>query len=309
MPQSEQRALIIGGGTMGVGIIAMFLGGGWKVDVVSRSASTRDGLAAACKKALAAMGKSEDVSGLATYATLPEAPWPKIDLVVETVTEDLPLKQKIFAEMERLARPDAALTSNSSSFPISEIGKGLKTQARMMGLHFFMPAHLIPLVEIVRSVQTDVKLAEKVGAIMASLGKRPVQVKKDVIGFLGNRIQGALMREALWLIEEGVASPEDIDATVRLSFGFRYAAAGPIMQKEHSGWDTTCAVAKIIWPDLNKSDGPPPVLQKNVDEGRIGFKTKGGFFPWDDASIAKERARYERALRKCLEIFREEGIV
>ena len=309
MPQSEQRALIIGGGTMGVGIIAMFLDGGWKVDVVSRSASTRDGLAAACKKALAAMGKSEDVSGLATYATLPEVPWPKIDLVVETVTEDLALKQKIFAEMEGLARPDAALTSNSSSFPISEIGKGLKTQARMMGLHFFMPAHLIPLVEVVRSVQTDVTLAEKVGAIMASLGKRPVQVKKDVIGFLGNRIQGALMREALWLIEEGVASPEDVDATVRLSFGFRYAAAGPIMQKEHSGWDTTCAVAKIIWPDLNKSDGPPPVLQKNVDEGRIGFKTKGGFFPWDDASIAKERARYERALRKCLEIFREEGIV
>lgn len=179
----------------------------------------------------------------------------------------------------------------------------------MMGLHFFMPAHLIPLVEVVRSVHTDIPTAEKVGAIMSSLGKRPVQVKKDVIGFLGNRIQGALMREALWLIEQGVASPEDVDATVRLSFGFRYAAAGPIMQKEHSGWDTTCAVAKIIWPDLTNADGPPPVLQRNVDEGRIGFKTKAGFFPWNDDSIAKERARYERALRKCLEIFREEGIV
>lgn len=294
---------------MGVGIIAMFLGGGWKVDVVSRSASTRDGLAAACKKALAGMGKPQDVSGLKTYATLPEASWPRIDIAVETVTEDLALKQKIFAEMETLARPDCALTSNSSSFPISEIGKGLKTQARMMGLHFFMPAHLIPLVEVVRSVHTDIALAEKVGAIMASLGKRPVQVKKDVIGFLGNRIQGALMREALWLIEQGVASPEDIDATVRLSFGFRYAAAGPIVQKEHSGWDTTCAVAKIIWPDLSKADGPPPVLQKNVDEGRLGFKTGRGFFDWDDASIAKEHARYERALRKCLEIFKEEGIV
>ena len=309
MSQSEQRALVLGGGTMGVGIIAMFLGGGWKVDVVSRSASTRDGLPAATAKALAAMGKPADTSGLATYATLPEAPWPKIDLVVETVTEDLALKQQIFADMERLARPDCALTSNSSSFPISEIAKGLKTQGRMMGLHFFMPAHLIPLVEVVRSVHTDIPTAETVGAIMSSLGKRPVQVKKDVIGFLGNRIQGALMREALWLIEQGVASPEDIDATVRLSFGFRYAAAGPIMQKEHSGWDTTCAVAKIIWPDLNNADGPPPVLQRNVDEGRIGFKTKAGFFPWNDESIAKERARYERALRKCLEIFREEGIV
>ncbi len=225
------------------------------------------------------------------------------------MTEDLALKQRIFADMERLSRPGVPLTSNSSSFPISEIGKGLKTQDRMMGLHFFMPAHLIPLVEVVRSVHTDIALAEKVGTIMRDLGKRPVQVKKDVIGFLGNRIQGALMREALWLIEEGVASPEDIDATVRLSFGFRYAAAGPITQKEHSGWDTTCAVAKIIWPDLSNADGPPPVLQRNVDRGRIGFKTKGGFFDWDDASIAKERARYERALSKCLEIFREEGIL
>ena len=309
MPQSERHALVLGGGTMGVGIIAMFLGGGWKVDVVSRSASTRDGLPAATARALRTMKKPEDISGLGTYATLEEAPWSKIDIVVETVTEDLPLKQKLFADMEKLSRPGVPLTSNSSSFPISEIGKGLATQDRMMGLHFFMPAHLIPLVEVVRSVHTDVALAEKVGAIMSELGKRPVQVKKDVIGFLGNRIQGALMREALWLIEEGVASPEDIDATVRLSFGFRYAAAGPITQKEHSGWDTTCAVAKIIWPDLSNADGPPPVLQRNVDQGRIGFKTKGGFFDWDDASIAKERARYERALSKCLEIFREEGIL
>lgn len=314
MSQSEQhggqdRALVVGGGTMGVGIIAMFLAGGWKVDVVSRSASTRDGLPAATAKALASMGKPGDISGLATHAALADAPWPRIDMVVETVTEDLPLKQRLFAEMEQLAHPDCALTSNSSSFPISEIGKGLKTQARMMGLHFFMPAHLIPLVEVVRSVHTEVAAAEKVGAIMSALGKRPVQVKKDVIGFLGNRIQGALMREALWLIEQGVASPEDVDATVRLSFGFRYAAAGPIVQKEHSGWDTTCAVAKVIWPDLSNADGPPPVLQRNVDEGRIGFKTKRGFFEWDDASMAKERARYERALRKCLEIFREEGIV
>jgi len=309
MSQSEQRALVLGGGTMGVGIIAMFLAGGWKVDAVSRSAATRDGLPAATARALKAMGKPDDTSGLATYATLAEASWPRIDIAVETVTEDLPLKQKLFAEMEALARPDCALTSNSSSFPISEIGKGLKTQNRMMGLHFFMPAHLIPLVEVVRSVHTDIALAEEAGAVMSALGKRPVQVKKDVIGFLGNRIQAALMREALWLIEQGVASPEDIDATVRLSFGFRYAAAGPIVQKEHSGWDTTCAVAKVIYPDLCNADGPPPVLQRNVDQGRIGFKTRGGFFDWNDESIAKERGRYERALRKCLEIFKDEGIV
>src|SRR5690242_21147252 len=107
MPQREhpsaKHALVLGGGTMGVGIIAMFLGGGWKVDVVSRSAGTRDGLPAACAKALAAMGKPTDTSGLKTYATLPEASWDKISIAVETVTEDLPLKQKLFAEMEKLA--------------------------------------------------------------------------------------------------------------------------------------------------------------------------------------------------------------
>lgn len=303
------RALVVGGGTMGVGIVAMFLGGGWKVDVVSRSAATREGLPAAAARALDSMGKALHVPGLATYATLADVPWNEVDMVVETVTEDLALKQRLFAEMEMRVRPGVPLTSNSSSFPISAIGQGLKSQSRMMGLHFFMPAHLIPLVEVVRSVHTDVQLAEQVGADMTALGKRPVQVRRDVIGFLGNRIQGALMREALWLIEQGVAIPADIDATVRLSFGFRYAAAGPIVQKEHSGWDTTCAVAKIIWPDLCNEKGPPPVLQRNVDEGRLGFKSGRGFFEWDAQSMAEERVRYERALRKCLEIFRDEGIV
>ncbi len=228
-----------------------------------------------------------------TYATLPEATWSTIDIAVETVTEDLELKRRLFAEMEQLARPGCALTSNSSSFPISEICKGLKTQGRMMGLHFFMPAHLIPLVEVVRSIHTDVAQAERIGAIMSSLGKRPVQVKKDVIGFLGNRIQGALMREALWLIEEGVASPEDIDATVRLSFGFRYARRRADRAEGASGWDTTCAVAKIICRP-QQCRRPAAVLQRNVDEGRIGFKTKRGFFEWGRC-LHRKRARPLRA--------------
>lgn len=309
MASSTKRAVVVGGGVMGGGIAAMFAGGGWHTDVVSRSASTRDAVPGVVERCLRAMGKPVDLSKVKTYATLAEVPWADVQIVVETVTEDLALKRTIFAELETLAPAGVPLTSNSSSFPISRIGEGLASQSRMTGLHFFMPAHLVPLVEVVRSVHTDVALAEAVGETMTSLGKRPVQVRKDVIGFLGNRIQGALMREALWLIEEGVASPEDVDATVRLSFGFRYAAAGPITQKEHSGWDTTCAVAKIIWPDLSNADGPPPVLQRNVDEGRIGFKTGRGFFEWTPQSIAAERARYERALLKCMEIFREEGIV
>ena len=153
--------------------------------------------------------------------------------------------------------------------------------------------------------------------------KGPVGTAQDMLDLLGDATKLAALEQRVadhlateeisigdFVLSGGEAAAlAIIDATVRLSFGFRYAAAGPIVQKEHSGWDTTCAVAKIIWPDLTNADGPPPILQKNVDEGRIGFKTKRGFFEWDDESIAKERARYERALRKCLEIFREEGIV
>ena len=143
--------------------------------------------------------------------------------------------------------------------------------------------------EVVRSVHTDVAKAEWVGGIMAALGKRPVQVKKDVIGFLGNRIQGALMREALWLIEQRASPRRDIDATVRCPSAS--ATPPPVRSCRRSiRAGTTCAVAKIIWPDLSNADGPPPILQRNVDEGRIGFKTKRGFFEWDDQSIAKERA-------------------
>jgi 3-hydroxybutyryl-CoA dehydrogenase len=309
MQNGKQTAVVIGGGTMGNGIVTSFLVGGWNVDCVSRSQATRDALPGKVAAGFKALGKTPDTSGLRAFATLEAVDWKRVDLVVETVTEDLALKQKIFADLVRLARPDVPLTSNSSSYPISEIGKGLATRNRMMGLHYFMPAHLIPLVEVVRSVDTDIALAEKVGEIIRSHGKRPVQVKKDVIGFIGNRIQAALMREALHIVDQGIASAADVDATVRFSFGFRYAAAGPITQKEHSGWDTTNAVSKIIYPDLCNDAGPAKVLQKNVAEGRIGFKTGEGFFKWDADSIAKERARYERALAKCLDIFREEGII
>ena len=308
MSQLKPRAVVIGGGTMGGGIAVAFAAGGYAVDVVSPSEKTRAGLPGRFAAGLASLGVKADPGALGVYADFTGVPWPEVDIVVESATENLPLKQRLFAELEPLVRADVPLTSNSSSFPISEIGKGLQSQSRMMGLHFFMPAHLIPLVEVVRSVHTRVDLAESVGEIVRKLGKRPVQVKKDVIGFIGNRIQHALLREMLYIIDQGIASPEDVDATVRYSFGFRFAAAGPVMQKEHSGWDTTCAVSKIIYPHLCNDTGPAQVLQKNVAEGRIGFKTRQGFFKWDDESMAKERARYERALLKCMEIFKEEGI-
>ena len=225
------------------------------------------------------------------------------------MTEDLELKRRLFAEMETLAQPGCAITSNSSSFPISEIAKDLKTQGRMMGLHFFMPAHLIPLVEVVRSVHTDVKQAERVGEIMRSLGKRPVQVKKDVIGFLGNRIQGALMREALWLIEQGVASPEDIDATVRLSLRLPLRRGRPDRAEGAFGLghDLRRRQDHLARPHQRRRPAAGPAeatSTRAASASRPSAASSSG-----TTSRSQGAARYEHALRKCLEIFREEGIL
>lgn len=309
MSEGRGHAVVVGGGTMGAGIAAMLLANDWSVDIVTRPGSPKPGLVDACRQALATMKSTAGTERLTVRAALAEADWANTDLVIESVTEDLQLKQLIFAELERLAPAGCPITSNSSSFPISVIGEGLNSQFRMLGLHFFMPAQLIPLVEVISSERTDPDVAEHVGDIMWSLGKRPVQVRKDVVGAIGNRVQHAMLREALWLIENGVASAEDIDDAVRLSFGFRLAAAGPIRQKEHSGWNTTLAVSTSLWPDLVDADGPPPVLKDMVQSGRLGFRTKGGFFDWDDESIAAERERYQRAIDRCLDIFREEGLI
>ncbi len=306
MSKQALRAVVIGGGVMGAGIATVFAAGGWRIDVVSPSQKTRDALPGKLADGMKRLGADPASCRAGVYATLAELDWQDVAIVVESVTEDLALKQKLFAEMEALSPAAIPLTSNSSSYPISEIGKGLTTQSRMMGLHFFMPAHIAPLVEIVRSVHTDVALAERVGEWMRALGKRPVQVRRDIIGFLGNRIQAALMREALYLIDAGIATPEDVDAAVRYGFGFRYAAAGPILQKEHSGWDTTNAVSDIIYPDLCNASASIPVLRKMAAERRIGMKTGQGFYKWDSAAIAREKARYEKALMATLAILKAE---
>ncbi|MDH4053659.1 MAG: 3-hydroxyacyl-CoA dehydrogenase NAD-binding domain-containing protein [Rubrivivax sp.] len=228
--------------------------------------------------------------------------------MVENVSEDLELKRSVFADLVRRSHPDTVLSSNSSSHPISDIGQGLATQHRMIGLHFFMPAYLVPLVEVVRSEATRPALADQVCEWMWALGKRPVLVKRDIPGFLANRIQHALIREAVNMLQMGIASAADIDAAIRYSFGFRLAAAGPLMQREHAGWDMSFAVAKSLYPDLTNMTAPPPVIERLVERGHFGMKTGQGLHAWDAASIAKEKGRYEQALQAVLAVFEREGL-
>src|SRR6185503_4829964 len=187
-------------------------------------------------------------------------------------TEDLPLKRKLFVQLESLARPDTPLTTNTSNLLIGDIGKGLKRPGRVAGLHFFMPAHLVPLVEVVSAGFTDAKVAERLVALMKGLDKAPIWVKKDVPGFVGNRLQHAMLREALYLISDGIISPEGIDDAVRYGFGFRFIACGPILQKEMSGWDTNFIVGNALYPHLYSTTAYPPTVKAMVDRGHLGMK-------------------------------------
>lgn len=287
---------VIGGGTMGADIAASFVAGGWRSHIVNPPDRMAETLVARLRSAMSKLGSDYNQARFGLHRSLSTVPWTEVDLVIESVPEDLTTKQRVFADLVRLSRPDTPLCSNSSAIPISRIGEGLETRHRMLGTHYFMPAHLVPAVEVVCSRATDKRVADLVSEYLEGVGKVPVRVNLDIPGFLANRMQHALSREALSLVERGIATPEDVDNAVRYGFGLRYIAAGPLLQRDHAGLDVHCAAAATIYPDLCNSPTPSPYMADLVKAGHIGMKAKRGFWAWTDETIARERVRYETAL-------------
>lgn len=300
------HAVVVGAGTMGADVAVVLARGGASVTVVDPSAAQRDRLAPHVAGELAAIGLGDRVARIRAAADLDAVAWEGVALVVECITERLDAKQALFARLEALAPADAVLASNSSSFPISAIAAGCASRGRMLGLHFFMPAHLVPLVEVVCGPDTAAGRAQWLSACMRACGSVPVLVRKDKPGFLANRLQHALSREAFALIDEGVASAEDVDAAVRFGFGFRYLAAGPVLQRDHAGIDVHCAAAATMYPTLSNADAPAAALRDRVADGRLGMKTGRGFFDWPEESRRAERARYDALLRQGLALLAPE---
>ena len=294
------HAVVVGAGTMGADVAVVLARGGCRVTVVDPSDAKRTSLPSHVRQGLAPLGLERRADGVVAVPGLPSVDWHDAALVVECIPENLPMKQQLFAELVALAPASAVLSSNSSSFPISAIAQTLAGRQRMLGLHFFMPAHLVPLVEVVCGPDSDLALADSLCAFMRGCGSVPVLVRKDKPGFLANRLQHALAREAFAMIDEGVATPEDVDAAVRFGFGFRYLAAGPVLQRDHAGLDVHCAAAATMYPSLSSTTVPARVLQAHVDTGRLGMKTSAGFYEWPAERRQAERARYDRLLQQGL---------
>ncbi|CAM3628627.1 3-hydroxyacyl-CoA dehydrogenase family protein [Polynucleobacter brandtiae] len=303
---AETKVVIVGGGTMGADVAAVCARGGCAVQVVEPTTERRALLPDYFANTLSDLGYEHRIHLLSVAGSLEEVDWSDIDLVIECVPERVDIKQALFAKLEKLAKPETVLASNSSSFPISEIARGLKTAARMIGLHFFMPAHLVPCVEVVYGEKTSPMVGESLSRLMTACGMVPVTVKKDLPGFLANRLQHALSREAFSMVDAGIATLEDIDKAVRFGFGFRYLAAGPVMQRDHAGLEIHGAAGASIYPSLNNSPNIAKCLSERVASGKLGMKTSEGFFPWTSESIKVERKRYDDILRAGLQIIQKE---
>ena len=299
-------ALVVGGGTMGADVAMVLARAGCKTIVLESSAPRRELLPDYFARGMSDLGYTNRLGRLSACESLDDAPWSEVDLVIECIPERLDIKQSLFAELEKRARSDALLTSNSSSFPISAIAAGLVTTGRMLGLHFFMPAHLVPLVEVILHSGGSAAHADTLAAFMRGCGMVPVIVKKDLPGFLANRLQHALAREAFSMIDEGIATPEDVDKAVRFGFGFRFLAAGPVLQRDHAGVEVHTAAAATMYPSLSAATLPARVLREKVAAGKLGMKTGEGFFRWTQQSAAAERKRYDDLLRAGLKLLAAE---
>ncbi|MBT8515223.1 3-hydroxyacyl-CoA dehydrogenase [Polynucleobacter paneuropaeus] len=302
---------VIGTGIMGAGIAAGFIAQNIPVVILGRSKDKADACldkAISLAKKIGMVGDNvtkddADIKKQQFIGVLEDwQDWNQFSWVIETVAENLELKQKIFQHLDQVVPLDTPIGSNSSGFPIRKIAEGLKTANRMMGAHYFMPAEVVPLVEIVMGEKTELKYAEQACELYRAIEKKPVLVKKDIPGFLANRIQHALMREALSLVQEGIATPADIDDAVRYSFGFRYAAVGPMTQKEISGWDGMANAAKEIYPSLSNITALPPKVVQLMADGKTGMKAGEGFRKWTPEEIKTVSESYSRRLKAAFDV-------
>lgn len=218
------------------------------------------------------------------------------DLVVEAVFEDMELKRELFAAFDRYCPPHTILASNSSTLMPGTLAAATTRPERVLVTHYFNPPFLLPLVEVVRHELVSDETVSTVVQLLEQIGKKPVVVQREVPGFIGNRLQMALFREALSLVEEGVATPKDIDTVVKTGFGRRYAAAGPFEIWGLAGWDLIEVVAKNLLPDLARSRELSKLLTERVERGELGAKSAKGFYSWTPESIEELKTAIGRSL-------------
>jgi 3-hydroxybutyryl-CoA dehydrogenase len=295
---------LLGAGMIGNGLALHFAKAGYQVSLYSRTQATLDKAMENIRATLATllekpadsaevakiMGRVSTTTDMATAVA--GAP-----IVIESIAEDLSLKQDVFAQLDEICPKETILASNTSVISISAIAAKSKNRERIVGTHFWFPPYLIPLVEVVKGNETSNTVMDFTYDFMKKAGKHPIKCLKDVPGFVANRLQHALWREAISLVEHGIADPATVDEAIKNSIGIRLAVLGPIENADMAGLDLVLAIHNTVLKDLEASPNPSPLLQEKVKKGELGFKTGKGFYDkWTDEDIKRVRQNLTKYL-------------
>lgn len=305
-----QQIGVVGAGLMGHGIAQVFALHGYRVKLFDIDAETLQSAPGRIRRNLETLlevGRIEVheieacLQHLQLSSSLREL-GEGVEVVVEAVSENLDLKKATFSDLERLTSPGTILCSNTSGISIGRICEHLQHKERVVGTHFWNPPHIVPCVEVIKSPFTADEVFETVVGWMKKVGKEPVRVLKDIPGFLGNRLQHALWREAISLVEKGIAEPEDIDRVVKYGFGLRLPFLGPLETADLAGLDLTYEIHQYLFPELENRSTPSSFLRKLLDEKATGVKTKRGFYHWTEEGIQRVIGGRDKALLKITEV-------
>jgi 3-hydroxybutyryl-CoA dehydrogenase len=289
----QEKIGVVGGGLMGHGIGYLLAAAGHDVGIFEPSAEVRAQIPRWLKGIVELL---EDDPAVLARISVHDKLAPAVagaQFVFEAAPEKLALKQQLFAELETLVSPDTILATNSSAIRSTDIGAQLKHRERVLGAHFFNPPHLVPAVEVIQNEKTSDAAVARTIDLLRDAGKKPVHVRKDIHGFIGNRLQHALKREAIALLAAGVCDGETIDEVVKNGFGSRMAVLGPMEQSDLIGLDLTLDITSVLIEHLDRTPGPHPFLREKVAAGKLGMKTGEGFRKWtpEKAEEVRERLR------------------
>jgi len=311
--ENIRECVVVGAGIMGAGIAQNFAEAGIHVRLVDQEKAILDSCLSqidANLKLFLEFGLLDEDHSLIMNRITPflagdlNQAIDRCDFLVEAIPEILELKKELFAQVDSLP-PHVILASNTSSFTINTIAEGLQNPTRIVGLHYFNPAHIMPAVEIHRGQQTSDDTVNVTRELMVRVGKKPVIVQKAVPGFIINRLTGAMEREIDYLIDEGIVTAEDLDTAVKASYGFRLACLGPMEAEDMIGLDTSARVSARMFKVLSNRTEPSPKLLEKVDKGELGIKSGKGWYDYSGKTREEIGDSINRRLLKQLVLFRE----
>lgn len=296
MTTQQGGIAVIGAGLMGAAIAQVFASAGHEVAVHDPDPDARARVSRRIAAAFDLLGLDRATGGAVSVHDRIGDAVADAALVVEAGPEDLAVKRQIFAELVACANKEALLATNTSAIPIAEIVRGLASRHRMLGMHFWNPPYLVPLVEVVEAEETAAEAIEAGIALLRGAMLEPVHVRADIPGFIGNRLQHALKREAIALVAAGACSAEDIDMVVKMGFGARLALIGPLEQSDLVGLPLTLQIHDTLMPDLDCTAESHPYLVELVRTGRTGAAAGRGFREWTPEQAGAARSRLEAGL-------------